>query len=242
VAHGRALVAAGADIVDVGAASSHPDAEPVAPSEEIRRLDPVLAELARLGIAVSVDTFAAETQLHCLALGVAMLNDVDGFARPELYDALAAADCKLVVMHSILGRGRAGRARERAIATVDEIVSFLTERTATLERAGVARERLIVDPGMGLFLGATPEPSLRVLADLDRIRERLGLPVMISVSRKSFLGAVTGRSVQERGAATLAAELWAAGHGADYVRTHEVAALRDGLAVQRAIAGSRSAS
>jgi dihydropteroate synthase type 2 len=235
-------VAAGADIVDVGAASSHPDAAPVAPAEEIRRLDPVLAELERLGVPASVDSFATETQRHCAARGVAMLNDIDGFARPELYDALAAAECKLVVMHSIQGRGPADRDVGRNGATLDDVVAFFDERIAALERAGIARTRLIVDPGMGLFLGTTPEPSLRMLAELDRIRERVGLPVLVSVSRKSFLGAITGRSVGARAAATLAAELWAAEYGADYIRTHDVAALRDGLAVRDAIARSRRTS
>ncbi len=106
-----------------------------------------------------------------------------------------------------------------------------------LENAGIARERLIIDPGMGFFLSSRPEASLSVLAGVDRLKRRFGLPIMVSVSRKSFLGAIAGRKQSgELGAATLAAELYAAAHGADLIRTHDPAALRDALAVTGALA------
>jgi dihydropteroate synthase type 2 len=119
---------------------------------------------------------------------------------------------------------------------VPRIEAFLAERAGALVAAGVARERIVVDPGMGFFLGSNPEASLAVLRALPRLRERVGLPLLVSVSRKSFLGALTGRDSGERGPATLAAELYAAAHGADYLRTHDVRQLRDALAVVHALA------
>jgi len=117
------------------------------------------------------------------------------------------------------------------------IDAFFAERVAALETAGIGRDRLILDPGMGFFLSSRPEASFRALAGVRRLKDRFGLPVMISVSRKSFLGAATGRpDPAERGAATLATELYAAARGADFIRTHDVAALRDGLAVMQALA------
>jgi dihydropteroate synthase len=235
IAHGRTLRADGADWIDVGAASSRPDAKEVESTEEIRRLAPVLAALRAHGIPVSVDTRSPETQRYCLGHGVEMLNDVDGFAHPSLYPDLARATAKLVVMHSIQGGGRATRVETDAEAVFAAVIAFFSRRLAELETAGIARERLIVDPGMGLFLGQNPEPSLRVLRRLEELRHRFGLPVLVSVSRKSFLRELTGRAVAERGAATLAAEIWAAGEGADYIRTHDVRALSDALAVLRAL-------
>jgi dihydropteroate synthase type 2 len=235
----RELLAEGAYVIDVGAASSHPDAKAVDAAEERRRLDPIIDELRRRGATVSVDTFSPETQRHCLARDVDMINDVDGFADPELHRELAASDCLLVVVHSIQGRGKADRRATTAAAVWNDVLAFFTERLATLERAGIARERLILDPGMGFFLGSSPEPSLLVLARLRELRAHFGLPLMVSVSRKSFLGALTGRAVEARSAATLAAELWAAEQGVDYVRTHAVAALRDALTVRAAIEAQR---
>jgi dihydropteroate synthase type 2 len=235
VAHAHALRADGADLVELGAASSNPDAAPVSSAEEIQRLAPVLDEIQSAAIPVGVDTCAPATQSYCMARGVEVLNDIDGFAHPELYRELAAARCRLVVMHSIQGGGRATRVHADADAVVERLLGFFDERVASLRAAGVARERLILDPGMGLFLGVNPEPSLRVLARIQTLRERFDLPLMISVSRKSFLREITGRSLRERGAATLAAEIWAASQGVDYIRTHDVRALRDALAVLRAI-------
>ena len=121
------------------------------------------------------------------------------------------------------------------------IEAFFAERVPWLEQAGIARERLILDPGMGFFLSSRPEASLSVLAGLDRLKQRFGLPVMVSVSRKSFLGAIAGhKQPGELGAATLAAELYAAAQGADLIRTHDPAALRDALTVAEALNGYRA--
>ncbi len=236
LAHARALVAAGAHVIDLGAAASNVDARPVAAAEEIRRLDPLIAALTADGMPVSVDSFVPEVQRFAIARNVAFLNDIQGFPDPSLYPELAAASCRLVVMHAVHGRGRAQRIELSADQVWDRIHAFFADRVTALERAGVARDRLILDPGMGFFLSSRPEASLRVLAGLDRLKAAFGLPILVSVSRKSFLRAVTGRAVAaELGAATLAAELYAAERGVNYIRTHDVQALADGLKVVAAL-------
>lgn len=234
-AHASQLAAAGADVVELGAAASSPEATLVTPDEERRRLAPLLDDLIARGLVVGVDSCQPETQRWAARTGARFLNDVRGFPHREVYEALAAARCTLVVMHSIQGSERATRAVTDPAAVLDGLYRFFDRRLGELTGAGVDRARLVVDPGMGYFLGSTPEPSLRVLAEIPRLRTTFGLPVLISVSRKSFLGALTGRGVAERGAATLAAEIHATLQGVDYVRTHDVAALRDALIVLAAV-------
>lgn len=226
-----ALVDAGADIIDLGPASSHPDAKPVAADEEIRRLAPVIEALAMRGVALSVDSFQPQTQRFAMSKGVAYLNDIQGFPDAEIYPDLAAAKCRLIVMHAIQGRGIAARAATDLASLPERVEQFFTSRIAALERAGIARNRLILDPGMGFFLGNQPEASLRMLRGLRKLGDRFRLPVLVSVSRKSFLRALTGGAPDQVGAATLAAELFAAAQGVDYIRTHDVKALRDGLTI-----------
>ncbi len=230
IEHALELVRDGAAAVDLGAVSSHPDARQPGPARETERLAPVLERLREADVSVSIDSFQTETQRWALARGVAMLNDIRGFPDPALYPALAASDCRLVVMHSVQ-RGRATRARTGADEVQAGIDAFFAERLEALTSAGVARERLILDPGMGFFLGSDPSPSVRVLQNLADLRARFGCPLMVSVSLKSFLGALTGAEVHRRGAATLAAELHAAREGVDWIRTHDVRALRDALAI-----------
>ena len=235
IAHARALAGAGAAVIDLGAAASNVMAKPVDPAEEIRRLEPVIAALAGDGIAVSVDSFRPEVQRFAIARGVAFLNDIRGFPDAAMYPELAAAKCRLVVMHAVQQGGRAQQVALSTDAVWHRIQEFFAARLAALGRAGIARDRLILDPGMGLFLSSRPEASLRVLAGLGRLKRAFGLPVLVSVSRKSFLRALTGWAVAELGAATLAAELYAAAAGADFIRTHDPGALADGLRVMRAV-------
>ena len=236
LAHARTLAAAGAQVIDLGAAASNIAARPVTATEEIRRLDPLIAALAADGTPVSVDSFAPEVQRFAIARGVAFLNDIQGFPDPSLYPELADAGCRLVVMHAVQGRGRAQRVELSADEAWDRIHMFFTDRVRALERGGIARERVILDPGMGFFLSSRPEASLGVLARLDRLKQAFGIPVLVSVSRKSFLREVSGRAgAAELGAATLAAELYAAEQGVDYIRTHDPAALADGLKVIAAL-------
>jgi dihydropteroate synthase len=242
IAHARQLVAGGANIVELGASASNVAAAAVPPAEEIRRLDPVIAALAGSGTPLAVDTSAPETQRFAIARGVQYLNDIRGFPDRGVYPDLAAGGCRLVVMHAVASEGRARRVDLSPGEAWRRIEGFFAERVARLAAAGIARERLILDPGMGFFLSTRADASLRVLTRLDRLKRMFGLPVMVSVSRKSFLAAITGREAPgERGAATLAAELYAAGHGADYIRTHDPGALRDGLRVMAALAAEGSA-
>jgi dihydropteroate synthase type 2 len=232
IAHARKLARDGADVIDLGAASSNPDAKPVASDVEIARLAPVVAALRTDGISISIDTFAPEVQRWSLAQDVGYLNDVRGFPFPALYPDLAASTAKLIVMHSVQGTGPATRVAVEPTEIFDRVVRFFGERFAALERAGVARERLILDPGMGLFLGTRREASFEILRKLGELKARFGLPVLVSVSRKSFLRTFLDRTPQEAGAASLAAELYAAlVQGVDFIRTHDPAALKDALAV-----------
>jgi dihydropteroate synthase type 2 len=235
LAHARKLRADGADIIELGPASSNPDAKRVSADEEQRRLAPVIEPLTSEGIPVSVDSFLPETQRFAVARGARYLNDIQGFPDPSQYEPLAEAGCRLIVMHSVQLCGPATRVRtdpEQVVASIDE---FFAQRLDALQAAGVERERLVIDPGLGYFLGSNPEPSLAVLASLNRIKDRFGVPVLVSPSRKSFLRNVTGRGVAEVGPASLAAELHAASQGVDFIRTHDVSALRDALTVHNAI-------
>jgi dihydropteroate synthase type 2 len=234
------LAAAGAGVIDLGAAASNVAAAAVGAPEEIRRLDPVIGALHERGIALSVDSFATETQRWAIARGVAYLNDIQGFPHPSLYPELAAAKARLVVMHAAQGRGRAQLLDIGGVAIWRRIEKFFDARIATLTSAGITRERLILDPGMGFFLSSRAEASLAVLRGIGRLKRRYGLPVLVSVSRKSFLRSLTLReNPAELGPASLAAELYAAGRGVDFIRTHDPGALADALKVTAALSRRR---
>jgi dihydropteroate synthase type 2 len=241
IAHAHMLVRNGTSILDLGAAASNPDARPVAPAEEIARLAPDVAALKKEGLAVSVDSFAPEVQRWALEQRVDYLNDIHGFPDPALYPALAGSNAGLIVMHSVQQRGRATREDVAPDEIFDSILRFFEDRIAALKRAGVARGRLVLDPGMGFFLSSRAEASFTVLRRLPELKRAFALPVLISVSRKSFLRQITGWGPAEAGAATLAAELFAVYQGADYIRTHDPAALADALAVWKAATGRNTA-
>lgn len=235
IAQAQALLRAGADIIELGPASSNPDGCSVPPDEEQRRLAPVIAALG--GASLSIDSSLPQTHRYGLEQGVAMLNDIRGFPDAQSWPALAAGTARLVVMHSIQGGHRADRSQSDAETVFSGILRFFESRVAALIDAGIAADRIILDPGMGFFLGSTPAPSLLALRRLPILQQRFGLPLMISVSRKSFLGGITGQAVGRRGAATLGAELWCALQGVDYIRTHDAGALADAWSVIQAIEG-----
>ena len=212
IAQARKLMAEGADVIDLGPASSNPDAAPVSSDTEIARIAPVLDALKADGIPVSLDSYQPATQAYALSRGVAYLNDIRGFPDAAFYPQLAKSSAKLVVMHSVQD-GQADRREAPAGDIMDHIAAFFDARIAALTGAGIKRNRLV----------------------LDELRLRFDLPVLLSVSRKSFLRALTGRGPGDVGAATLAAELAAAAGGADFIRTHEPRPLRDGLAVLAAL-------
>jgi dihydropteroate synthase type 2 len=233
IAHGRELLADGADILDLGAASSNPDSKGVPAVVEIARLTPVVAALK--AHQLSIDSFSPQVQRWALAQGVAYINDIQGFPDPALYPELAASPARLIVMHSVQERGAATRVDVPPDEIMDRLARFFEARLSALERAGIARTRIILDPGMGFFLGTNPETSLTVLRRLPELRTRFDLPLLVSVSRKSFLRRLTGRNAHASGGVSLAAELFAIRQGADYIRTHAPGALADALKLEKAL-------
>jgi dihydropteroate synthase len=237
IAHAELLSAQGADIVDLGAESTRPGAPALPLEEEWSRLLPVLRALAKRGLAVSVDTYKPEVMRRALAEGAAMINDIQGFRLPGAVAAVAGSACGLCVMH--MQRDSASMQLAPAYEdVVAEVHQFLSERVAVLELAGIERARMVLDPGFGF--GKTVRQNYQLMHDLDRLRAA-GLPLLVGVSRKSMIGAITGRPVGERLAGSVAAALAAVAHGASIVRVHDVAATVDALKVWRAIASPEQA-
>ena len=243
VAHGRHLALTGADYVDVGGESTRPGAHRVDPDEELRRVLPVVAELARLGVAVSIDTTRASVATAALVAGAVMVNDVSGgLADPAMARVVADAGVPWVLMH------RRGDSRDMyAEATYDDVAADvrreLCRRVDAALTAGVAAERIVVDPGLGF--AKQPEHDLALLAGLDRITG-LGFPVLVGASRKRFLGALLAapdgrpRPPDQRDRATLATSVLAARAGAWGVRVHDVAGSADAVRVVAAVSGAAS--
>ena len=233
--HAQAMAQSGADIIDIGAASSHPNAQAVAPELEIARLESVVPELKAKGLSLSIDSFATEVQRWALAQQVDYLNDIHGFPDSALYPELARSNARLIVMHMVQPRGVAVRTQVPASEIFGRVTAFFDARIKALTEAGIARDRLILDPGMGQFLGSDPENSWIVLRRLPELKARYGLPLLVSLSRKGFLRKLVNRPAMEAGAASLAAELFAEAQGATHVRTHAPGALKDGLKVLKNI-------
>ncbi|MEW6119653.1 MAG: dihydropteroate synthase [Pseudomonadota bacterium] len=231
IAHALKLAEAGADILDVGGESTRPGAQPVAADEELRRVLPVIQALAEHGLMVSVDTQKAEVMRAAIAAGAAMVNDVTALRGPGALEAVAASDAAACLMH-MQGEPRSMQQAPVYADVVRDVGMFLRERLAACEAAGIARERLVVDPGFGF--GKTLAHNLGLLARLGEIAG-LGVPVLAGMSRKSMLGALTGRDVDAREFAGVAAHLAAVARGARIVRVHDVAAMRDALAVWNAV-------
>lgn len=225
IAHGMRLLQ-DASILDMGAASSHPDAAAVDPELEIARLGPVIDAFKTQNARISIDSFQPRVQVFAARRGVEFINDIHGFPDPSVYPDLLAAGVKLIAMHAVQAQGIATRENVSPGLILDRVYSFFDRRVEQLLRV-FPRDRLILDPGMGFFLSTDPEASIAVLRALPGLKARYNLPVLVSVSRKSFLGSLTGRAVAEREAPTIACELFAAGAGADYIRTHNPAALND---------------
>ncbi len=228
LAHCEQLVAQGADMLDLGGESTRPGAPEVGVDEELDRVMPVLDGALKLGVPISVDTRKPEVMRAVLAAGADIVNDVNALRSPGALDAVAAhPSCGVCLMH-MHGTPETMQQQPAYADVIDEVVAFLRERVAALTGVGVAAERVVVDPGIGF--GKTVEHNLALLR---RQRELLaiGRPLLLGWSRKSTLGAVTGRGVGERGAASVAAALVAVQRGARIVRVHDVAATVDVLKV-----------
>lgn len=230
IAHAHRQLAAGADLLDIGAESSRPGAIPTDEAEELRRLLPVLKALDGCGVPISVDTYKPDVMEAALAAGAAMINDISGFRDPRAVALVAGSQCGVCVMH-MQGEPLTMQQAPRYTDVLGEVADFLTERMQVLSAAGVAPERILLDPGFGF--GKTLEHNLALLRGLDCMRLQ-GRPVLAGLSRKSMLGAITGRPVEERLAASVAAAVLAADRGAAVLRVHDVEATRDAIAVWQA--------
>jgi len=231
VAHALDLLAQGADLLDVGGESTRPGAQPVDAAEEWRRIEPVLAALRDCGVPISVDTFKPETMRRALDAGADMINDIYGLRQAGALDAVAASGCGLCIMH-MQGEPRTMQQQPHYDDVAQSVARFLAARVDALRAAGIADDRIVLDPGFGF--GKTVRHNYQLLNQLDCLT-RLGLPVLAGVSRKSMIGAVIDRPADQRLAGSLAAALAAVARGARILRVHDVAATRDALAVWRAV-------
>jgi dihydropteroate synthase len=239
IAHGRQLLAEGADILDVGGESTRPGSEPVGVDEERRRVVPVIRALRDTGAQLSVDTSKLAVAEAALSAGATLVNDVTAFrADPDLAGLVADSGADCCLMH-MLGEPRTMQDDPRYGDVVDDVRAFLEARVAFAVGEGVAEERIAVDPGIGF--GKTAQHNLELLARLDEL-VALGFPVVVGTSRKSFLGRITGRrEPRDRVAATVATTVLAVERGASIVRVHDVAPTRDALLVTAATLGAHGA-
>jgi dihydropteroate synthase len=236
VRHSLELVAEGADILDVGGESTRPGAEPVTEDEERQRVIPVLERVAdaQPRVQLSIDTSKPEVARAALDAGATCVNDVTAFrAAPAMAGLVAERAVECCLMH-MLGEPRTMQDDPRYDDVVSEVKAFLEERLAFAVAEGVPEERVMLDPGIGF--GKTLEHNLELLRRLDEI-VALGRPVVVGTSRKSFLGRITGREVGERLPGTIATNVLALERGASVFRVHEVAPVRDALAVAAATVG-----
>jgi dihydropteroate synthase len=228
IAHGRRLVEEGADILDLGGESSRPGAQAVAEREELDRVLPVLKALK--DVPVSVDTRRPSVMRAVLAEGASMINDIEALCAPGALDAVADTDCAVCLMHK-KGDPATMQDAPRYADVVLEVRDFLAARVSACRIAGIESDRITIDPGFGF--GKTPQHNFRLLRELAGL-VGLGVPVVAGWSRKSTLGAVTGRPVGERLAGSLAAALLALQAGATILRVHDVKETRDVIAVWEA--------
>lgn len=227
LAQARAFVEDGADILDIGGESTRPGATPVGVEEEIRRVVPLIEALRELDVPLSIDSFKPQVMRAALSAGATLINDINSLRAPGALELAAASDAAVCLMH-MQGTPQTMQDNPAYQDVVAEVGAFLAERSAACVAAGIAPERIVIDPGFGF--GKTPGHNLQLLQGLDRLVAS-GHPVLVGLSRKSLLGKLTGRKVSERVAASVAAAIAAVAHGAAIVRVHDVAATRDALAV-----------
>jgi len=227
-----AMVEEGADLIDIGGESTRPGAEPVPLDEEIRRVVPLVEQLApRLPVPVSVDTSKPDVMAATIAAGAGMINDVTGLRDAQSRAVLAAAPTVAVCIMHMQGEPRSMQKAPAYDAVVSDLRAFFLERLACCDRDGIARRRVVLDPGFGF--GKTLEHNFVLLRDLPELVE-IGQPVLVGLSRKSMLGRVTGRDAVSRLSASVAAATLAAQAGAHLIRVHDVAATRDAMAIVQA--------
>jgi dihydropteroate synthase len=227
LAQAQRMIAEGADIIDIGAESTRPyGSEPVSADEELKRLQPILAEVVSLGIPVSIDSMKSAVVAWALDAGATIANDVWGLQRdPDMARLLAARHCPVVIMHN----------RDRADGSIDimaDIAGFFARSLETAAKAGISSKNIVLDPGIGF--GKTPEQSMTVLARLDQFGT-FGLPLLVGASRKRFISTVSPSEPHQRLGGSIAAHLIAAKGGARIIRTHDVSETVQALRVAAAI-------
>jgi dihydropteroate synthase len=231
IAHAAEMAQQGADILDIGAESTRPygDPVPVSTDDEKARLAPVLPEVVKLGLPVSIDTIKASIATWALDQGAAIVNDVWGLQRdPDIAPLVAKRGVPVIVMHN-------REAADAAIDIVGDVLAFFSRSLEIAARAGIARKNIVLDPGIGF--GKTPEQSMTCLARLAEFK-RFGLPLMVGASRKRFINTVTPSTPAERIGGSIAAHLLAVQKGAAIVRVHDVAETVQALRVRTAIEGA----
>ncbi len=232
IEHAAELVRDGADMLDVGGESTRPGAAAVDADEEQRRVLPVLDGLVGVGVPVSIDTSKAAVADAALDAGASWVNDVTALrGDPDLAALCAERRCEVVLMH-MLGEPRTMQDDPRYVDVVDDVRAFLAERIEAATAAGIAEERIWVDPGIGF--GKTLEHNLELLRRLSELKD-LGRPIVVGTSRKSFIGKITGRDVDARLGGTIASNVLAVASGAEMVRVHDVGAMRQALAITDAV-------
>ena len=233
VDHARRLAGEGADILDVGGESTRPGAAPVSEAEELDRVLPVLEALKDLDKPISVDTRRPAVMKAALAAGASMINDVRALAEPYAHEAVARTGCAVCLMH-MKGEPATMQREPRYDDVVGEVKAFLAEAVRKARFAGIGADRIVVDPGFGF--GKTAEHNLTLLRHLDQFGS-LGVPLLAGLSRKSTIGRITGRPMDERLAGSLAMALLALEGGAKILRVHDVKETRDVVAVWQAVRG-----
>jgi dihydropteroate synthase len=232
IMHAEQMAAAGAAIVDVGGESTRPGAHDVSEQEEIDRVVPVIEAIrSALDVAISVDTSKPGVMRAAVAAGATMINDVRALRAEGALEAAAELQQAVCLMH-MQGQPRTMQQDPEYNDVVADVAQFLRERVSECTQAGIAEELLVIDPGFGF--GKTPEDNIELLANLRQLQE-IGPPLLIGVSRKSTLGMLTGREVDERQPASVAAAVLAVDRGASIVRAHDVAETVDALCVARAV-------
>ncbi len=235
VRHAAQMIEAGAAFIDIGGESTRPGAPVVGEQEELDRVAPVLEALRReFDVAISVDTSTPCVIAAAIEAGAVLINDVRALSRPGAVEAAARGDIAVCLMH-MRGQPQTMQRNVQYSDVVDEVKSYLHERITICENAGIARARLLIDPGFGF--GKTPEHNFQLLAQLQAFKT-LNLPILIGLSRKSMLGAATGRVVGQRLSAGIAATMVALMQGASIIRTHDVAETIDAVRIYRAVLGA----
>ena len=225
------MVAEGADIIDIGGESSRPGAPALGLDEELGRVMPALYAVRDLGRPVSIDTYKPEVMREAILAGADMINDINGFRAPGAIEAVVKADCALCVMH-MQATPATMQQQPDYTDVVRDVADFLRARVGALLAAGVERERICIDPGFGF--GKTVAHNYALLRAIGPLQRELGQPVLAGVSRKSMIGAITGRPVEQRLAGSLAGALAAVAQGARIVRVHDVAETVDAVKVWQA--------